>query len=291
MAVCLPRGQGQANLQRMPKGDPMLKETYRTVLVTGASSGIGRAVAGELLAAGLEVYGTSRKPDPGGPGEIRWLRLEGATPEGVQAFLEENKALLGQVDILVNNAGWSSFGSLGETAAEALDQQLQLLLRTPVQLMRAVLPGMRRRGCGCIVNVSSLAAHFPLPFMSAYTAGKAGLSAFTRSLILSEPGEGVCLVDFQAGDFRTAFNDRMSRVETLGSRERAAWAQLEKHLRSAPGAAIAARDMMRAIRAGRSAVVKSGGLFQTRIAPIGARILPVGCLLRAIRWYYKLPSG
>jgi short-subunit dehydrogenase len=276
----------------MPKRSKTIGTRTRTALVTGASSGIGKAVAGELLRAGVEVYGTSR--DPGRAGAdglvgIRWLAFDGGTAEGVEGFIRENRELLGGLDLLINNAGWGWFGSLAETPAEAVGQQLHLLLEAPIRLTQAVLPGMQARKNGAILNVSSLAAIFPLPFMAAYSAGKAGLSAFTQSLILSEGDTGVVLIDFQAGDFRTAFNERMSRQETLGPKEAAAWQQIERHLQSAPGAEVAASDMIRALERGRSGMVRSGGAFQKWIAPLGVRVLPAACLLRAIRWYYKLP--
>ena len=260
--------------------------------MTGASSGIGQAVAGDLLNAGVEVFGTTRNPETArGPEGIRWLRLEGSTPEGTATFIEENRELLEGLDILINNAGWSAFGEVAGADPVLLVQQIQLLLQTPVQLTHAVLPGMQARGRGCVVNVSSLAAVFPLPFMAAYSAGKAGLSTFTQSLNLSAGSNGVRFVDFQAGDFRTSFNEHMSRQEVLNETEKRAWQQFEKHLQAAPKPERAARDILRAIQVGRNAVVRSGGFFQTRLAPLGMRILPVSWLLRAIKWYYKLPSG
>ena len=286
------RGEAGQNQLTMPKATTDLNERFRTALVTGASSGIGRAAAEGLLAEGIEVYGTSRNPEKlEEPGGIRWLRLEGATPDGAKAFIRENAELLARVDILINNAGSAHFGSLAESPEAAINQQLQLLLHTPILLTREVLCAMQGRRKGCIVNVSSLAASFPLPFMATYSAGKAGLSTFTQSLILSEKTAGVSLIDFRAGDFRTAFNERASRPGQLDQREQAAWEQLEKHLNESPGPDMAAGDMLAAIRKHRSRVVRSGGFFQTRIAPIGVRILPISCLLRAIRWYYKLPSN
>lgn len=277
----------------MATGRKRFDERYRSALVTGASSGIGKAVARELLRAGVEVTGTSRDPEraqAGGLGGLRWLAFEGGSAAGVQAFIDANRELLGGVDILINNAGWGVFGSVAGTPEDTTDRQLQLLLEAPIRLTRAVLPGMRGRGSGAILNVSSLAAIFPLPYMATYSAGKAGLSAFTQSLILGNEAAGVTLIDFQAGDFRTAFNERMTRASALGRGEQAAWEQIERHLRAAPGAEVAARDMLRALERGRSGLVRSGSAFQKWIAPLGVRALPAGLLLRAIRWYYKLPA-
>lgn len=276
----------------MATGGQKLNERYRSALVTGASSGIGKAVARELLRAGVEVTGTSRDPEraqAGGLAGLRWLAFEGGDAAGVQAFIDANRELLGSVDLLINNAGGGVFGSLAGSPEDSTGRQLQLLLEGPIRLTQAVLPGMRGRGRGAILNVSSLAAIFPLPYMAAYSAGKAGLSAFTQSLILGNEGAGVVLIDFQAGDFRTAFNERMTRASSLERGEQAAWEQIERHLQAAPGPEVAARDMLRALVRGRSGLMRSGSVFQKWIAPIGVRAFPVGMLLRAIRWYYRLP--
>lgn len=287
------RARAGQNYGKMATAGQKLNERYRSALVTGASSGIGKAVARGLLRAGLEVTGTSREPErvqAGGLTGLHWVAFDGSSAEGVQAFIDGNRELLGKVDILINNAGWGVFGSLADALEESTGRQLQLLLEAPIRLTRAVLPGMRGRGSGAILNVSSLAAILPLPYMATYSAGKAGLSAFTQSLILGNEGAGVVLIDFQGGDFRTAFNERMTRASSLGRGEQAAWEQIERHLQSAPGPEMAARDMLRALERGRSGLVRSGGAFQKWIAPLGVRAFPVGLLLRAIRWYYKLPS-
>ncbi|MEE4236002.1 MAG: SDR family NAD(P)-dependent oxidoreductase, partial [Anderseniella sp.] len=156
----------------MADGSQPLGSQYKTALVTGAASGIGAAVAQRLLSEGIKVYGSSRDPQTASGAEgIQWLRMEGGSADGVDAFIKENRELLDRLDILINNAGSSRFGSLADSPEEALSWQLQLLLETPMQLTKAVLPGMQSRGNGCILNVSSLAASFPLPFMAAYSAG------------------------------------------------------------------------------------------------------------------------
>jgi short-subunit dehydrogenase len=273
----------------MPDAANSLADRTPVALVTGASSGIGRAIAEALLAAGVSVYGTSRNPNlPGRNPAIQWLAFEGGQAGFVNAFAKDRRDLLTKIDLLVNNAGSGLFGEASQQQADDLQSQIQLLLEAPMALTLAVLPAMRERGRGCIVNVSSLAGEFPLPYLAAYTAAKAGLSGFTQSLMLTEADSGVQLVDFQLGDFRTAFNEAMACPPALTEPEQRVWEHLEKHLREAPPPETAARDLLKAIRRGRTGIVRSGGFFQTRVAPLGLRLLPRACLLWTIRRYYGI---
>jgi NAD(P)-dependent dehydrogenase (short-subunit alcohol dehydrogenase family) len=272
---------------------PAFLNPNATALVTGASSGIGRAVAAALRQAGLTVYGTSRQPErvqnpvPG----LHWLRFKGDTADGIQDLIKAQRELLSNVDLLVNNAGGSWFGELTELPEGGLKRQHRLLLDGPVELTRAVLPGMRERGLGAVVNVSSLAAEFPLPYMVPYSACKAGLSGFTRSLMVTERGTGVVLIDFQPGDIRTAFNANMVRQSSLNPAEERAWRRMEANIARAPGPEMAARDLMRALRRGRCSIARSGGFFQARLAPLGLRLLPHSVVRWAIRHYYRIGRG
>ena len=266
-----------------------LSTSYSTALVTGASSGIGLAVARKLLQSGLTVYGTTRNPGREGlDPDIRWLALEGSSADGLEAFVEENPELLANLDILINNAGSSLFGPIDALPIPELRKQLQLLLETPMELTRRVLPGMRQRARGAIVNVSSLAAVFPLPFMPSYSSGKAGLSGFTQSLILSERNTGVVIIDFQPADYRTSFNDNMQTHGAQTGAAGRAWQRMEDNLKAAPPPEKAAGNLVRRLARGRSGTCRSGGFFQAVVAPLGVRLLPKRLLMWAIARYYHL---
>jgi NAD(P)-dependent dehydrogenase (short-subunit alcohol dehydrogenase family) len=269
---------------------PPVSPSPRFAIVTGASSGIGAATAAELVRAGFEVYGTTRNPTrrdliP----KVHWLPLHAHHREGIEAFIADFGELLTNAEILVNNAGSGLFGDFQTVASGAISAPLKLMLEAPIQLTRAALPSMRERGRGVIANTTSLAAVFPLPYLPLYTAAKAGLSAFTQSLILTERSSGVALIDFQAGDFRTLFNDRTERPEHLSREEERVWRILERNLRAAPDPTVAARALTRAILKGKSRRLRSGGIFQTRIAPMGLRLLPGTWMRWALRSYYHVP--
>ena len=275
----------------MPTGNTGLASCYSTALVTGASSGIGAAIASRLLEEGLVVFGTSRHPEaPGRDPAIRWLPFDGASPAGIQAFIDAQGNLLSKINLLVNNAGSSCFGKASEIPPSVLIGQNCLLYAAPVQLIRATLPGMIERGTGAIVNVTSLASIFPLPFMEGYSSGKAALSIYSQGLMNTLKGSGLRVIDFQAGDYKTAFNQNISRYGEMDDAQNRAWKRLEENIAAAPPASRAAADLVRALNRDRSSIIRSGSFFQAQVAPLGARILPRRLVLGAIRRYYNLPG-
>ncbi len=270
-------------------GTSSLASNFKTALVTGASSGLGLAFARMLLKEGLTVYGTTRNPGSEGlDRDIRWLQFEGSAIEAVEHFTREQNTLLTSIDILVNNAGSGYYSKESSALKELALEQQMLLFWTPIQLTQMVLGSMRERGSGIIVNVSSLAALFPLPYMAGYSAAKAGLSAYTQGLMLVEKDSGITLIDFQAGDFKTAFNANIRRAQLEDANMERAWKRLEENLLASPAPELAAGDLRRALAKGRSRIIRSGGMFQSRIAPLGFRLLPTRLLHWAIRRYYQI---
>jgi short-subunit dehydrogenase len=144
---------------------------------------------------------------------------------------------------------------------------------------------MRARGRGCLVHVSSIAAEFPLPYMSGYNVAKAGLSALSESLMFESRGSGITVIDFRPGDYRTNFN-RAMQTDSVSEKTRKVWGRLDAMLASAPAPERAAADLRRALLANRSGVVRSGTLFQASLAPLLARILPASWVRRSNALYF-----
>ena len=159
----------------------------RTILITGASKGIGRATADRLAAAGHHVVGIARAAAPDFPGEL--LELDLADPAATQGVLADLVARR-DVDAVVNNVGLVRPQPIGAVTLDTLAAVLDLNLRTAVQTVQAVLPGMRARSWGRIVNISSLTV-LGTAERTAYAAAKAGLISFTRGWALELARDGI----------------------------------------------------------------------------------------------------
>jgi short-subunit dehydrogenase len=265
-------------------------DKYRTAFVTGAASGLGKAFAGMLAADGVRVWGTSRDPD-------RMGRQPGVTPVALDlsdgaaagaAFDRASREAGEGFDIVVNNAGYGVFGEFAAVDFAVWQAQMEAMLVATLRIAHAAWKSMMARNRGVLVNVSSIGVDFPLPYMSGYNVCKAGLSAFSEALLFESRKTAVRVIDFRPGDYRTAFNENMRRAHGFpegAARTAAAWRALESHLRSAPPAARAAADLRGAILRDRSGVVRSGSLFQARLAPLFARLAP-GRVVRALAARY-----
>ena len=156
-----------------------------TALVTGATSGIGRAVAVQLAERGAAVVVHGRSAERGGE-TVRDIENAGGKARFVAADLNELDdvrrlaAEAGPVDILINNAGIYRFGGTTDTTDADFDDQMNTNLRAPYILVQELVPGMAARGHGAVVNVSTLAASTPARRGGLYGASKAALELLTR---------------------------------------------------------------------------------------------------------------
>ena len=139
-------------------------------LVTGASSGIGRAIAETLAGLGMRVYGTSRRPAVADSGAVSMLRLDLGDAASIDSAVAEVIRREGRIDLLVNNAGAGIGGAVEDTEESELAGQMEAGFFGHVRVTRACLPHMRRTGGGRILFTGSVAAGIPIPYQAMYSA-------------------------------------------------------------------------------------------------------------------------
>ncbi|HET7583541.1 MAG TPA: SDR family NAD(P)-dependent oxidoreductase [Gemmatimonadaceae bacterium] len=192
-------------------------------LVTGASSGIGRSIAQRLGAAGYRVFGTSRRgAEPGGheappgasaPGLVEMLSLDVREDASVDACVENALQRAGRIDLLVNNAGLYLRGAVEETTLDEARALYETNFFGTVRVTNAVLPHMRARAHGHIINIGSLSAYFPLPFGAFYSSAKAALLNYTEALRHEVASLGVRVSVIVPGFVRTDISAHSERAE------------------------------------------------------------------------------
>jgi len=154
----------------------------RTAVVTGAYSGIGRASAEALARAGYTVFGTSRSKARNGPTQVSMLTCDVTDGESVSALVSTVLAQTGRIDLLVNNAGVGLLGGAEESSVAQVQALFDVNLFGVMRMTNAVLPSMRRRGQGRIVNIGSILGLVPAPYSAHYSAVKHALEGYSESL-------------------------------------------------------------------------------------------------------------
>jgi len=188
----------------------------KRVLVTGASSGLGKAMAERLVAQGHSVVGTGRRVDDGTVANgVALVRMDVTDEASVQRGVQEALTRMGGIDVLVNNAGLGIQGPAQDIEPEMALRLLDTNVLGAHRLCRAVLPGMRAQKSGLIINITSVAANFGLPYRSFYSASKAALERYGEALAIEEERFGITVVNVQPGEFRTPIAEGRLRPERI----------------------------------------------------------------------------
>ncbi|MEU9265977.1 oxidoreductase [Streptomyces sp. NPDC048251] len=186
-----------------------MSENAKVWLVTGASSGFGRAIAQAAVAAGDTVIGTARRTEAlddlvaAHPDRAEAISMDVTDGDRVDAVAADVLARYGRVDVVVNNAGRTQVGAFEETTDQELRDLFELHVFGPARLTRALLPQMRERGSGSVVNISSFGGQLSFAGFSAYSATKAALEQLSEGLADEVAPFGIKVLIVEPGAFRT----------------------------------------------------------------------------------------
>jgi len=179
----------------------------RVVLVTGASSGLGGATAAHLASLGHRVYAASRRGTVDRQSTAVALAMNVDDETSVNAAIESVFLKEGRIDVVVNCAGFGIFGAIEDTSIAMAQSQFNTNLFGVLRVCRGVLPLMRSKGGGLIINVTSIAGELSLPFQGLYSATKFAVEGLSDALRVEVRPFGINVVLVQPGDFRTGFTD------------------------------------------------------------------------------------
>jgi NAD(P)-dependent dehydrogenase (short-subunit alcohol dehydrogenase family) len=267
-------------------------------LVTGASSGVGRATVVALAARGYRVFGTSRRPGGDAPADVEMVALDVRDYASVAACVQTVSGAGGRLDLLVNNAGYEQAGAAEELSLDEARAQFETNFFGVVRMVKAVLPLMRRQGAGRIINVSSLAGLAPIPFMAIYSASKFALDGWTEALRQEVKPFGIHVSQVEPGFLKTAMmTNRQGPAATIADydrwRERAA-AAIRAAEEAGPGGEIVA-EAIAAIAASATPKLRYLVGRQAQVVARLKRFLPETAFeqgsRRTFRLDHDLPAG
>jgi NAD(P)-dependent dehydrogenase (short-subunit alcohol dehydrogenase family) len=275
-------------------------DRQRVVLVTGASSGIGKACAQFLHQKGYRVYGTSRhapEQPPATPAEsagVSLIRMDVTSDDSVEQGVQWLQAREGRLDVVVNCAGDGIAGAVEDTDVDEARAQLETNFFGVVRVCHAVLPIMRQQGGGYLINVSSMAGLIGIPFQGFYSASKFAVEGYTEALRVEVNPYGIRVVLIEPGDFQTGFTanrrkTRSAQGDTVYSERFAkALAVMEADETHGPTPEKVGYLVERIITTPSPKLRHTVGPVSEKVAVMLKRLLPAGWFEWGLIKYYRL---
>jgi short-subunit dehydrogenase len=266
----------------------------KVVLITGASSGNGQAMARLLSQKGYQVFGTSRNPSSADKiPTVEMLALDVRDNESVMACMQAVSDRAGHLDVLVNNAGYELAGALEELSLDEAKAQFETNFFGVVRTVKIVLPQMRLQKRGQIINISSLAGLVSIPFMGIYSASKFALEGYTEALRLEVKPLGIHVSQIEVGFLKTPMMDnRQEAAEPISEydpwRQRA-FNAFREYEEKGPGPELVAETVLKII-ASKAPRLRYMIGQQAKLTSRLRRFLPEGLFERGVRSIFHLDA-
>ena len=201
----------------------------KVILITGASSGIGKAIGDFLTINGFKVYGTSRDSSNYLNSKFKLLDLDVKNLKSISLCVEKIIKIEGKIDVLINNAGVGITGPLEEIPENEIENNFKTNFFGPINVIKCILPKMRSKNQGLIINITSVAAYVGTPYRSIYSAAKSALDLVSETLNMETKPFNIKVVTIAPGDFAT--NIALRRYHAPNQQKSAYFSAYSKALR------------------------------------------------------------
>ncbi|MFA6127199.1 MAG: SDR family NAD(P)-dependent oxidoreductase [Bacteroidales bacterium] len=265
----------------------------QVILITGASSGLGKAAAELLIARGHVVYGASRHPAQEKVG-FHPVLMDVTDQQSVEAAMKEIIAKEGRIDVLVNNAGMGVGGALENFSSVEVQIQFETNFFGMARLTSCVLPYMREKKSGKIINISSIGGLMGLPFQGHYSAAKFAVEGFSEALFMEVKPFNIKVIVVNPGDFKTGFTS--NRIFTAkdtgggdyGQRFKKAVAVIEKDEQGGSDPSVLGRTIEKIVRTKNPKFRYIAGRFDQRLIARLKPFLPHSLMAWILSDHYKV---
>lgn len=265
----------------------------KVVLITGGSSGIGKAIGDFLFHKGFTVYGTSRNPEKVSNSLFPLIALDVREVASIQSAVATIIQEAGRLDIVINNAGVGITGPLEEIPMLEIKNNFETNFFGPIEVMKAALPQMRVQQSGLIINITSIAGYMGLPYRSVYSASKGALELITEALRMEVKSFGIQITNVAPGDFATNIAaGRFHAPVVQGSAYEKVYAgvlqTMDAHVDSGSNPNEMAEAVYRIIQNPNPKIHYKVGAFMQKFSIVLKRILPDKVYEKMLMNHYKL---
>jgi len=263
----------------------------RVAVVTGASSGIGQAIARRLAADGFRVFGASRRAPAETEGGVEHVAIDVGDDASVREGVTKIVRDAGRIDVLVNNAGYLCAGAIEEVSLDEAKAQFETNYFGVVRMSIAVLPGMREQGRGHMISVTSLAGLVPVPFWGQYNASKFAVEGLMETLRHEVRPFGIQIAMVEPGYIKTAFYAQPppAGIDAYAGPRGRAFGAMAEFERKAPGPEVVAQRVVAIANDPhpklRNKITKEATQFT-----LLKRLLPSGAFEAGVRRGFKLEA-
>jgi len=265
----------------------------KVVLITGGSSGIGKAIGVFLFHKGFTVYGTSRNPEKITNSVFPLITLDVRSSESIRQAVAKVISISKRIDVVINNAGVGITGPIEETPTDEMRNNFETNFFGPIEVIKAVLPQMREQKSGLIINITSIAGYMGLPYRGIYSASKGALELVSEAISIEVKPFGINVVSIAPGEFATDIaSHRYHAPITEGSVYKTAYentlGMMNSQMHSGENPNDFAKDVYHIIQNKNPKLHYKIGAFMQKFSIVLKRILPDRIYESMLMNHYKL---